>query len=195
MPTPPGHHSPDRRAQERGEDIRAARTIARLLGTETRHDGWRGGAWRRQQMGRRPRSGPGRFHGQSPGNQRRTPERRHWRQYFYGSPRSGRNWQRYPPRTSPPDWRTGVLPRRGPPVAVIRAPRRYQRVLLEEKRPRGNDPRGPLRGDPERSAHDPRRKPRGGLCGGPERPANEPRTPPKITRQKSNERNGRRSRS
>ena len=40
-------------------------------------------------------------------------------------------------------------------MAAIRAPRRYEPVLLEERRPRGNDPRGPLRGDPERSAKDP----------------------------------------
>ena len=150
MSARPGHHNPDRRDQERGEDIRAAaRTLARLLGTETHHDGWRGGAWRRQQMGWRTRSGPGRFHGPPPRNPRRTPERRHWQPYFYGSPRSRRNWQRYSPRTSPPDWRTGVLPRRGPPVAAIRAPRRYQHGLLEERRPCGSDPRGPLRGGPK----------------------------------------------
>ena len=35
------------------------------------------------------------------------------------------------------------------------SPRRYEPVLLEERRPRGNDPRGPLRGGPERSAKEP----------------------------------------
>ena len=73
-------------------------------------------------------------------------------------------------------------------MAAIRAPRRYEPVLLEERRPRGNDPRGPLRGGPERSAHDPRRKPRGGLCGGPARSAKEPQTPSKKTTQQRTKR-------
>ena len=197
MSARPGHHNPDKRDQERGEDIRAAeRTLARLLGTETRHDGRPGGSWRPQQMGRRPRSGPGRFHGPPPRNPQRTPEWRYWPLFAYSSPRWRTSWQRYPPRSNPPDWRPGVLPRRGPPVAAIRAPRRSQPVLLEERRPRGDDPRGPLRGGPERSAGDPQRKPRGGLCGGPERSAKEPQTPskkatqPRTKREKAGEARG-----
>ena len=73
-------------------------------------------------------------------------------------------------------------------MAVIKIPRGYQQGLWEERRPRGNVPRGPLWGGPERSAHDPQRTPRGGLCGGPARSANEPQTPPnKTTLQRSKE--------
>ena len=156
MSARPGHHSPDRRAKERGEDIRAAaRTIVQLLGTETCHDGRRGGTGRPQQMGRRPRSGQGRFHGPPPRNPGRTSEWRPRPPFAYGSRRWRTNWQPYPSRPGPHNSRSRALPRRGPPVAAIRAPRRYEPVLLEERRPRGNDPRGPLRGDPERSAKDP----------------------------------------
>ena len=38
---------------------------------------------------------------------------------------------------------------------------------MEKRQPRWSNPRGPLRGGPERSARDPQRNPRGGLCGGP----------------------------
>ena len=62
-------------------------------------------------------------------------------------------------------------------MAFIKAPRRYRHGEWEMRRPRGRDPRGPLRGGPERSAEDQQRKPRSGLCGGPERSAKETQTP------------------
>ena len=97
MSARPGHHNPDRRDQERGEDIRAAaRTLARLLRTETRHDGRRGGSLRPQQMGRRPRNGPRRFHGPPPRNPQRTPEWRPRPPFAFSSPRWRTNRQRYP---------------------------------------------------------------------------------------------------
>ena len=40
---------------------------------------------------------------------------------------------------------------------------------MEERWPRGPEPRGPLRGGPERPADDPQRAPRGSPCGGPAR--------------------------
>ena len=48
------------------------------------------------------------------------------------------------------------MPRRGLPVAAIMVPRWYRPVVWDERRPRGSNPRGPLRGGPERSAGDPR---------------------------------------
>ena len=79
------------------------------------------------------------------------------------------------PWTNPsPDWRLRVVPRRGLPVTSIKVPRRYQRALLEERRSRWNDPRGPLRGGPARSASG-------------------PQTPPKKTTQQSTKGESRRS--
>ena len=78
------------------------------------------------------------------------------------------------------------MPRRGPPVAALKVPRRYRRDEWRKRQPRGSDPRGPQRGGPERTANDPRRNPRGSLCGGPERSAKEPQTPPKASHGKAN---------
>ena len=59
-----------------------------------------------------------------------------------------------------------MRPRRGPHVAAIRVPR-WNQEEWGKRRPRGSNPRGPLRGGPERSARD-------------------PQTPPKTTSQRSN---------
>ena len=67
----------------------------------------------------------------------------------------------------PWDWRSRVFPRRGPPVAAIETNQWRLQEDWKKRQPRGVIPRGPLRGGPERSAHDPHRKPQGGLCGGP----------------------------
>ena len=75
------------------------------------------------------------------------------------------------PVQRPRDWRMSPTPLRGPPVASIKAPRWHRPVVLEERRPRGSDPRGPLRGGPERSACD-------------------PQTPEQPTRHEANEGNG-----
>ena len=76
-----------------------------------------------------------------------------------------------------------MLPRRGPTVAVIEAPRWPRQEVLRERQPRGLIPRGTPREGPERSAEEPWRNPRGGLCGGPGRSAKEPQTPSKSTTQ------------
>ena len=62
-------------------------------------------------------------------------------------------------------------------MATIKVPWWYQRESVKERRPHGSNPRGTLRGGPERSADDPRRNPRGGLWGGPGRSARDPWTP------------------
>ena len=58
---------------------------------------------------------------------------------------------------------------------MIKAPRWHWQELSNERRPRGSEPRGPLRGGPERSAGDPHRKPRDSRRGGPGRSSNDPR--------------------
>ena len=79
------------------------------------------------------------------------------------------------------------MPRRGPPVAVMKVPRWYPRDVGNERGPRGFKPRGPLRGGPERPARDPQKKPRGGPWRGPERSAKEPRTQRKPTQRETDE--------
>ena len=70
-------------------------------------------------------------------------------------------------------------------MAAIRVPR-WPRQELCGRQPRGFEPRGTLRGGPERSAGDPQSKPQGRLCGGPERSAKEPQLPHKnITKSKA----------
>ena len=111
----------------------------------------------------------------------RTPYPRPWRPYD-GYLKRERAGPRRPPGTRYEDPRPPVLPRRGPPVAVMRVPWRYRHGQRETRQPRGSNPGGALRGGPERSADDPRRNPRGRLCGGPGRSAKEPQTPPKTKR-------------
>ena len=89
-------------------------------------------------------------------------------------PKMGRNPQSFPRRTTPHDRRSRTLPRRGPPVAVIRVPRWPRQEEMCRRKPRGVKPRGTLRGGPERSAEDPQSKPQGRLWRGPERSANDP---------------------
>ena len=79
------------------------------------------------------------------------------------------------------------MPRRGPPVAVMKVPRWYPRDVGNERGPRGFKPRGSLRGGPERPASDPQKKPRGGPWRGPERSAKEPRTQRKPTQRETDE--------
>ena len=156
MSARPGHHNPDRRDQERGEDIRAAaRTLARLLRTETRNDGRRGGSLRPRQMGWRPRSGPGRLHGPPPRDPpQETPS---------GDPGGclpiavrdgGRTGTGYP-KGQAPGLENRCAAQERPSCGSDPSPRRYQQVLLEERWPRGIVPRDPLRGGPERSANEP----------------------------------------
>ena len=157
----PRYHAQKRWAGERGIEIRVlAGALARLLDEEN-------------------------VHGEGFGAKPRTPYPRPGRPYFYGYPRREGYQPRPGPRARPRDPRPYALPRSGPPVAAIRVPRRYCRGRLEARRPRGSNPRGPLRGGPERSADDPQREPRGGQCGGPERSAKEPQTPNQSSRAKT----------
>ena len=71
----------------------------------------------------------------------------------------------------------------------------YRPVVVEERRPRGNGPRGPLRGGPERSACDSQRTPRISPCGGPARPSDDPRlqnkpTPSHVEREANQKKGG-----
>ena len=161
----PRYHGGNGPVRYREHDVRVvAGALARLLDQGSMQREWRGA---------------------SPRPFRRNPWTCPRRPYSYGNQRPDGNWTRFPPKGRPWDWRPHTLPRRGPPVAAIRAPRRYQRDEWETRRPRGSEPRGPLRGGPERSAGDPQRNPRGGLCGGPARSANDTQTPPKTSRAKA----------
>ena len=163
---PPRHHSPPEWADRRGQVRAAARTILHVLDEENRRWEWREASWqRRQQRGWAPRRGqmsgyppPRPFQG--------TPRPRRWPPDFGRDQRWGENPNHFPQRQPPWDWRSRVLPRRGPPVAAIRVPR-WPRQELCGRQPRGFEPRGTLRGGPERSAGDPQSKPQGRLCGGP----------------------------
>ena len=97
MFTRPRHHSPDRWARERCDDIRAAAmTLARILGAETRHYRWRDGRGPRGRQRRwAPRSGP-RWSDSPPGRFQCSAQRRHWRPHFYNNWRWGRNFETYP---------------------------------------------------------------------------------------------------
>ena len=171
----PKYHVQWRWERERREDIRAAaRTLARLLGTENHHNEWRDAGRYHQQVGWAPRCDPRRFSTPPPRSFQRTMEPGRWRPSSHDIPRPGR--QPNPSRASPWDWKSRALPRRGPPVAAIHVPRRYMQEGWKKRQPRGFEPRGTLRGGPERPADDPRRNPRDGLCGGPARSAREPQT-------------------
>ena len=162
----PRYHAQERRALERGNEIRAiAGAIARLLDAGNTRSEWR-------------TTPPRTFRG--------TPYTRKWTPRFYGSQTCEMAWPRHPPRARLEDPRSRVLPRRGPPVAVIRVPRWCQHDQWEKRQPRGKHPRGTPRGGPERSTDDPRRNPLGGLCGGPARSAKEPQTPPHTSRVRTN---------
>ena len=162
----------------------AARALATALEAEERHGEWRRRGWQALPPRRwTPRSQPQRVYGPPRRPFPGRPGSWQWKPYFYGEPRWPGNWPREAPEAYPRDWRPRVLPRRGPPVATIPAPFGYRQERWKARQPRGVKPRGTLRGGPERTADDPRRKPRGGLCGGPGRSAKEPQTPNKITRQ------------
>ena len=162
----PRYHTGKRWTGEHGNEIPVlAGALARLLDGENAQRRWR------MALPRTPQ---------------RFPHAGQWMALFNGNQRGERNWSRRPPRAHLRDSRRRVLPRRGPPMVVIGVPRRYQHGQWEARHPRGNNPRGPLRGGPERSANDLQRNPRGGLCGGPARSANEPQTQPKTSQVKTN---------
>ena len=186
MFTRPGYHTNWNWTRNRENEIRwAARTIASALGAENP----RGERSQRRQScqprGWMPRNGPRRFYG-PPRRFQERPEPWTSRPYSYGEQRRTGSWQQGAQRPYPQDRKPQVRPRRGPPVVAIREPRWHQHDEWETRQPRGSNPRGTLRGGPERPADDPRRNPRGGLCGGPGRSAKEPQTPSQTNHGKTN---------
>ena len=170
MFAPRRHHGPPEWAYSRGKVRAAARTILQILDEENARREWRDrGSQLGQQRGWEPKREPRRLANPPPRSRQGTRWPRQWRPPFGGDRRWGGSPEQFPPRATPRDWRSRVLPRRGPPVAAIRVPRWTRQEETCERQPRGVKPRGTLRGGPERSAEDPPRKPQGGLCGGPER--------------------------
>ena len=179
MSTPQRHHGPPEWAYRSGKVRAAARTILQILDEENRRSEWcEANRQRRQQRGWAPKREPRRFFRPPPRRFQETPWPRRWWPPFGGDQRWGVKPEQYPQSTTPGDRRSRVLPRRGPPVAVMRAPR-WPHQELCWRQPRGVKPRGTLRGGPERSAEDPQRKPRGRLWRGPARSANDPQLPHK----------------
>ena len=187
MSAGPRYHGPKMWARDRGDAVHwALRTLAQAFGDGGRRPDWRDASRQHPPRWRPTRKEPRWFAG--------APQRRpfqgsrepgYWRPQYSWEERQS-NWQP-PPAQRPGDWRFRPAPRRGPPVAAIKVPRWHWPVVWNERRPCGHEPRGPLRGGPERSACDPQRKHRDSLCGGPERSANDPRlsktTQPKPMRE------------
>ena len=134
MSAPPRYHAGKRWEQKSAEDIRAvARTLARLLRDENRYSEWRDAGWQRHcPRGRFPRSAPRRYN-RSPRWPPRTPEGLKWWPRLYGDERRGRQWQMEALRANPWDSWSRTQPRRGPPVAVMKVPRRYQHDEWEKR--------------------------------------------------------------
>ena len=168
MSTGRGYHGPKDWAQDRGDAVGwALRTLAQAFGAGFRRPDWRGPGWRSSHQWRPVRRSEPRWFANAPPRRAfpGTREPIHWRpRYFREEPR-GSNWQRQPPMQRPSEWRRHPTPRRGPPVVAVKVPRWNWPELSNERRPRGNVPRGPLRGGPERSAGDPQRTPRGSRRG------------------------------
>ena len=138
----PRYHNPGRWRERWGETYPSPlRTLTRLLGAENRHPDWRdprphpGEQWRWV-----PRNEPRRFYGPPRPSQTRPQLSSRW-PYCYGNQRWERDWKWEPPRAHRSDWKPHVLPRRGPPVAMIKAPRWYQQDACK-RQPRGFEPRG-----------------------------------------------------
>ena len=176
MSSGPRHHGPKFWTQDRGDAVRwAARTITQVFGAGYRRPEMRDASRQWPPGWRRARRGEPRWFTRAPPRRPFWGSREpgYWRLRSFSQER-GSNWQP-PPVQRPGDRRFAPTPRRGPPVAAIKVPRWHRQELSNERWPRGSDPRGPLRGGPERSASDPQRTPRDGLCGGPERSSDDTR--------------------
>ena len=157
MSAGPRYHGPRVWARDREDAVRCAvRTHAQAFGAGYRRPDWRGPGWLSSQQWRQTRrEEPRWFAGASP----RRPfqgsrEPGYWRPRYSREERQS-NWQP-PPAQRLCDSRFRPTPRRGQPVAVIEVPHWPWQEALCERRPRRSEPRGPLRGGPERSASDPR---------------------------------------
>ena len=170
MSAPPRHHRPRGWTFTHGQDIRAAvRTLTQFLDDANHHRERHDGRWQRPQpSGWMPRNTPRWYGSQRPHRMfQRTPLPRQQGPFVHGELRRGDKPTRFPPRSTPKNWRSRVLPRTGPPVAAIKVPRWHGQEDPSGRRPRGNGPRGPVQGGPERSANDLHREPQGRLWGGP----------------------------
>ena len=151
-------HGSDEWAHERGEGICIiARAFRRLLDEENCHGEWRDRRWQRSRPWRPAwRTQPRRFNGPPPrGPFRRMPDPGRWRPFQPGNWAWRREWWSGYQRARPWSARASPLPRRGPPVAAIKVPLRYQLEGWKSRQSRGSDPRGTQRGGPEMSAKEP----------------------------------------
>ena len=154
---PTRHHNPGWWSREGRAGVHmVARALARLIDAESSRSEWREPGWqRRQPMSQSWRREPRRLNAPPPRSPpRRTPALGWWLPHTQGDPRRRRDWQPQRPEQRPQHWRGSMRPRRGPPVAAIRAPR-WNQEEWGKRCPRGSDPRVPLRGGPERPADDP----------------------------------------
>ena len=155
MFTRPRYHSPDRWERQRRDDIRgAAMTLARILGAETRHYGWRDGRGQRGRQRRwMPRSGP-RWSDSPPGRFQCSAQRRHWRPYFYNNWRWG-GISRHTPRARPPRLENPGAAQKRPSCGSDHSPPFAERRRnVREEASWGKTTRHSA-GRPERSAKDP----------------------------------------
>ena len=137
--------------QDRVDEIRgAARVLVRLLQPGNSRSRWPDQSWQSQQRGWMPRRESRLFTSppSSPPFQW-TPRPRRWWPYVGPDQRWGGNPKHFPPRPDPRNWRSRVLPRRGPPVAANRVPRWPRQEEMCERQPRGLVPRGTLREAPK----------------------------------------------
>ena len=146
------YHGPNRWDRDSGDYVRwAVRTLAQALSTEACRSGWRHASWQPYQRSRWSwRSEPRRSVGapsrgqvsRIPGPPRRQPPTN-------GHAERRAVWQKPPRRPGQFDWRDRVLPRRGPPVATIKAPGWPRQEVPNKRQPRGFVPRGTLPGCPK----------------------------------------------
>ena len=182
MSAGPRYYGPKILARDRGEAVRwAVRTLAQSFGGRgtprvagrkpARPAGWRPVRW-----------SDARWYSNAPPRRpfQSSREPGCWQPRF--SDHERRSFWQPPSVQRTGDWRFRPMPRRGPPVAAVKVPRRDMGEMERERQPRGPEPRGPLRGGPERSAGDPQRKPRDSLRGGPASSSNDTRLSKKTAK-------------
>mgnify|MGYP004530260289 CR=1 FL=1 len=147
MSARPRYHRPNRWVWDGGEDVRwAVRTLAQAFNAGARRHDWHDASRKRRQQGRWIWRNDPRWSANAQPRRlfSRVPEQPRGRPFAH----------RYPGRHGHHDWRDGVLPRRGRPVAVLKAPHSPGQKVLRERQPRGLIPRGTPQGGPERSAEE-----------------------------------------
>ena len=173
------YHGPRGWARDRGEAVHwAVRTLAQAFGAGYRRRDWCGPGWQNRPQWRPvQRRGEPRWFASAPPRRpfQSTREQGYRRPHYREEEQRGSDWQPHPDVRRPGHQSFPMPPWRGPPVALIKVPRWHRPEWWNERRPRGSEPRGPLRGGPERSAHDPQRTAHGSPCGGPARSSDDPR--------------------